>query len=210
MGEPFFRLAALSFVRAYPPRQRRLSAYGARFPAFLERFGPTRKLPLLSDLARLEWARNESFFAADAPPLDVPSLRDVPQDRYPQLRFTPHPSVRLLASRFRVLDIWEGHRAESGAPREAFVTVNAIPPAADGQQLLVVRPGLELRTTVLSRGELTLLLAVSAGAQLGQAAAAAASIEPGINLQAKLAAHLSLGTFSRFVVSVPERRIKNV
>jgi hypothetical protein len=73
-----------------------------------------------------------------------------------------------------------------------------------------VRPGLEIETTVLSRGEFTLLLAVSAGAPLGQAAAAAASIEPRMDLQAKLVAHVLLGTFSGFVVSIPGRRTTNV
>ena len=65
-GEGFFRHAARDYVRAHPPRGPQLWAYGGKFEKFLERYEPAQPLRFLPDLARLEWAWNESYFAAAA------------------------------------------------------------------------------------------------------------------------------------------------
>jgi hypothetical protein len=56
----FFQYAADAFIRAHPPRQAVLSAYGAEFAAFLAEFPPCQSLPYLPDLARLEWLLHRS------------------------------------------------------------------------------------------------------------------------------------------------------
>ena len=94
LGPERFAELALAFVRAEPPDRPQLLAYGAGFPAFLARAG--RRAALAADLARLEWAREEAYHAADAPPLDPASLAAIPAERYPELRFVPHPSLRLV------------------------------------------------------------------------------------------------------------------
>ena len=64
-GEGFFRHAARDYVRAHPPRAPQLWAYGGKFEKFLERYEPARPLRFLPDLARLEWAWNESYFQSE-------------------------------------------------------------------------------------------------------------------------------------------------
>jgi hypothetical protein len=56
VGEAFFDHAAAAFAVALPPRRPDLGAYGEAFPDFLQRYGPTRPLPYLSDVARLDQA----------------------------------------------------------------------------------------------------------------------------------------------------------
>ena len=126
LGPERFAELALAFVRAEPPDRPQLLAYGAGFPAFLARAGAE---PPAADLARLEWAREEACHAADAPPLDPASLAAIPAERYPELRFVPHPSLRLVRSAGPVFSLWQ-----------ALTTDAAPPPDAGPEQALVVRP----------------------------------------------------------------------
>lgn len=191
MGREAFRSAAMRFVRGNPPRVPQLLAYGDRFPGHLDRVVPDR--PAAGELARFEWAWNAAYFAADAPVLDIATLRALPTDRYAALRLHLHPSAHLLTCAFPVLDLWDAlRRGESPDP------------SAERQHILIVRPLLEVQSVTLGAGELTLLMALSAGADLAHAAMAAGGTEPGFDLQATLLAHLQLGTFSAFTIPTDE------
>ena len=186
LGSPAFRRTALAFVRRHPPREPRLLAYGDQFPEHLVRGAPDR--PAAADLARFEWAWNAAYFAADAPVLDLAALRALSGDRYPALRLTLHPSAHLLTCANPVLDMW------NALLREDVVSE----PAPATQHLLIVRPLLEVQAVTLGPGEMTLLMALSAGSDLAHAAMAASSTEPGFDLQGTLLAHLQLGSFTAF------------
>lgn len=190
LGRAAFRAAALGFVRRHPPRVPQLLAYGDRFPDHLDRTNPAE--PAAGELARFEWAWNAAYFAADAPVLDVAALRALPAGRYPALRLALHPSAHLLACAYPVLDLWETLN------RETAGEAGRPPPPAGPRNILIVRPLLEVQSVTLGSGELTLLMALSAGANLAHAAMAAAGTEPGFDLQAALLAHLQLGTFTAF------------
>ncbi|WP_448192598.1 HvfC/BufC family peptide modification chaperone [Azospirillum sp. sgz301742] len=188
LGRAVFRRAAAGYFRRHPPHVPQLLAFGDRFPDHLD------EMPEVAELARFEWAWNAAFFAADAPMLDPADLRAVPQHRYPDLHFTLHPSVHLLTVAHPVLDLWKALRHDEPPP--------ARPPG--GEQVLIVRPLAEVYAVVIGRGEFTLLLALSAGADLGHAATAAAGTDPGLDLQAALLAHLQLGIFTAFSLPLEE------
>jgi len=79
IGAECFTAAMLAFVARHPPGQPVLYGYGDRLPAFLAEFSPlAQPLPWLSDIARLEWARNEALFAAEEEPLTPARLAAVP------------------------------------------------------------------------------------------------------------------------------------
>ncbi|MBI1208600.1 MAG: DUF2063 domain-containing protein [Azospirillum sp.] len=190
VGTAFFRGAGVAYIRAEPPDRPQLSAYGGGFADFLESFAPARGLPYLSDVARLEWARIEAVFAADAEPLDATALQAVAIADYPRLRFCPHPTLRLVSSPWPIQRLWQAHQCEPVEPVEL---------EAGGDLVLVLRPGLVVAAVVLSPGDAALIRAICAGATLEQAAVAAAT--PGFNLQAALAGHLTRGSFTGFTIA---------
>ena len=196
-GEGFFRHAAREYVRAHPPRAPQLWAYGRKFEKFLERYEPARPLPFLPDLARLEWAWNESYFAADAAPLDPAALQALAPERTPRLQLAVHPSARVVASGYPILRIWRDNDplARATAPLDE--------PRA-GRHVLVVRPDHEVHTHALGEGAFTFILALKAGLALEHAATAATGVEPDFDLQGTLAALLAWSTFTGF--SVPQQR----
>ena len=197
-GEGFFRHAARDYVRAHPPRAPQLSAYGRKFEKFLERYAPARPIRFLPDLARLEWAWNESYFAADAAPLQPAALQAVAPELMPRLQFAVHPSARVVASGFPILRTWRDNdplKRQTGpfdGPRA-------------GRHVLVIRPHQEVHTHALAEGAFTLVLALKAGLTLEHAATAATGVEPDFDLQRSLAALLAWSTFSGFSVAHQQR-----
>ena len=182
VGAERFRHAAYRFAEAAPPTLPQLSQYGGGFADFLAHFRPARSLPYLPDLARLEWQRNESYFAADAPTLDARALERIAPEDMGRLRFRPHPSVRLLATAFPVL---------------RFVDATS---SADGLHILTHRTDASVGSVVVSPGDYALVRAFSKGATLEAAAAEALAAEPDIELQQTLLLHIQRGTFSTFVL----------
>lgn len=194
-GEDNFRYAASLFLRANPPRQARLLAYGAEFPLWLSLFKPALSKPWLAELARLEWARNEALFAADADPIRIEALAGLPPESIPALRFTLLPAARVIASAWPVHELWQQLQESDAAPVD--------PPERRAQQVLVLRPGLSVKQLPLEPGDAALLEALHAGETFATAAEAALAAEAQCDLQQLLLGHLVRGTFAAVHVTTP-------
>jgi hypothetical protein len=190
-GAANFRWAASRFALAHPPAEPRLLAYGADFPAWLGGFAPAAAKPWLAEVARLEWARNEALFAPDARPLKAEALTGVPPEQVPALRFTLHPSLRLVRSAYPIHDLWLGE-AEAAA----------VLAAGAAQSVLVLRPAWQVVQLPVARGDAALLAALGAGASLAEAAGAALAETADLDLQQTLFGHLVRGSFA--AVQQPE------
>jgi hypothetical protein len=188
VGDDFFVAAARTFIRRHPPQEPLLSRYGAEFAAFLAAFPPAQQLAYLPDVARLEWAVNEAFHAADAAALDPARLAGLPPEQSASLCLTLHPSCRLVASPYPVERIWRANQPDSDA-------AETIDLAAGACRLLVHRRDLDVRFATLSQGNFVLLAALAAGAPLEAAYGAAAVEEPAFYLAAALQRHLAAGVF---------------
>lgn len=188
-GEGNFRVLAGTFVRNHPPARPELLAYGGAFADFAEAHeGARTDFPFLPDLARLEWALNEAYFAAPAPALAPDDLAAVPPERIAQLRLALHPSARLVASMTHPIHtIWTEVAAAGGALPD--------PMPERGETVLVLRNSDSVEAFALDRGEAVFLGAAAAGAPLEKALAEAIAAEPGFDPSAALAAALSRGAF---------------
>jgi hypothetical protein len=179
----FFAYAADRYLRAHPPTDRCLFAYGATFPGFLATFPPCHHLAYLPDVARLEWAFNVAFHAADVPALTPTELAAVPEADAARLRLHAHPSVSHLRSAWPVDRVWEAHRGDGCPERmrlemeETFLEVRR-----DADDVVVF--------TRLDPGDFAFRRALAAGACLGDAAAAGMAADPAFDLPAALTAVL--------------------
>lgn len=188
VGEDFFNAVARLFVRAQPPRSPCLFEYGSGFADFLATLPAAQGLPYLADVARLEWIWNEAFHAPDVAPLTSADLVNVAPDAYGDLIFTPHPSLRLLASPFPVKEIWDINQC--GADPDAGVNLDEGP-----QSLAVLRPRQTVEMIELSSGGFVLSEHLAHGATLEQAFAAASDVEPHFDPASTLAILISAGAF---------------
>jgi len=192
VGEEFFRAMAGVFLRAHPPETPVLMLWGARLPDFLAGFAPAQGLPYLPDVARLEVALRDSYHAADAVPADPARLVDLTPDDLAQTRFRLAPSVRLVRSRWPVLDRW---RAGLGGPA----------PAGDaGQNVLVTRPAFDPVPESLAPGGGLFVGHLIAGTPLGAAAEVAAEAVPTFDPATLLSRLLSCGAIVDFETGDPK------
>lgn len=190
IGDRAFRFAADGFVKANPPKAPQLLAYGSDFPDHLARMAQVvRDVPWLPDLARLEWARQEAYFAADAAPLAAEALQAVDPTRLGDVAFILHPATRVVDSGWAVHSLWQAKRQEPPQPAD---------PSAGAEAVLVQRPALMVTQRPITAGDAALVLALATGATLGRAAAVAFHRQPDFDLQQALAQHLLTGTFAGF------------
>jgi hypothetical protein len=185
VGDEFFRAMAREYVRAEPPCTPVLIEYGAGFSDFIAGFVPAASLPYLADVARLERARLEAFNAADAESLDATAFTPWLQapEALMQRRAVLHPSLRPLSLAHGVLDLWRAHQ-----PGNEHGLSKALEAAAgEGRQdLLVLRPHLDVQAIALPPGACRALATLRAGHTVGDALSAAAG-ENGFELAAVVA-----------------------
>lgn len=141
VGEEFFLGAAARYIRTHPSRSGNLQDYGAAFPGFLAAMPEAAGVPYLADVARLEWARQEAYLAAEAMPASITDFALIAEDERTALRFDLHPSARLVSSRYPVLDIWMFCQQES--PEHLRLSDEA-------QAVMVWREGVQVAMQVVS------------------------------------------------------------
>ena len=188
VGPGFFAGLAHTFAVAHPPRLPQLSTYGADFPGFVDRSLARHGLPYLADVARLEWARGESYFAADAPALSPAALAATAPGALDGLKLTLHPATRLIRSAFPIHRIWRVNQPE-------VTEVPAVDMTA-AEDVLLTRAEDRVSLRVIAPGDAAFIAAVVSGAGLGDAAARASAENHAFDLESALRDHLIGGSFA--------------
>lgn len=189
VGEDFFDAAAARYIRDYPSPSGNLQDYGARFPELLAALPEAAALAYLADVARLEWARQESYLAAEAAALDVTALAGIPDKQLDALRLLPHPSLRLVESAHPIWDIWRF--CQESAPQQLTLS-------GEGQALLIWRETRQLVMQPVTGGQRRFVAGLLRGAALAEAHENALNIEPHFDLGAGLHALLQAGLITGY------------
>lgn len=185
VGKEFLEGMARSFILKNPPAQGCLNVYGQGFAEFIEVFEPAKSLPYLPDMARLEIALNESYYAEERRPLSAADLAAIQPESLADTPLTPAPHVTLLASAFPLL-----------ALKTLCDTPDA--PAPDmtaGVRLMICRPQESVDIHELAEAEYKMLNTLKSGETLGTAAESALTADPAFNFADFLQKHLALETF---------------
>lgn len=160
LGEEDFRILGGRYVRAHDSRYFSIRDYGGELEAFLGAHPDYAEVPLLAELACWEWTLCAVFDAADAAPLPAAALTRVAPADWARLRFTWHPSVRRLALRWNVPQLWKALLEDAARP-ELLVLAEPI-------EWLLWRQDLRSCFRSLESGEAALLDAASAGRSFGE------------------------------------------
>ncbi len=164
VGKDFFSAMARIYSRLFLPSSPVLLNYGADFPDFIATQEETRATPYLADVARLEWAWNRAYHAADMAPITIDELAAVPRQAVENTGFQFHPSTALLTSPWPIVSIWQAHQ-ESDPER----LLGKLP--EHGQAAMIVRPQLNVLVRALDPLAYDFVRALSEGERLGQASA---------------------------------------
>ena len=197
VGDDFFAFSSREYIRAHPSRSGNLHGFGSAFADFLARFPPAMGLVYLADVACLEWACHRAFHAATHAPFDPRRLAGVSAETYGELRFTLHPSARLLSSSYPVSRIWEANQPEA----EADATLDL---SMGGETVLVCRPDSQVLVRRLAPAEGAWLAHLARGEKLETAAEAAWALDPEFALDQALLMHVAQGTLVDLAVTANE------
>lgn len=187
VGEAFFSYAADWFINHQASASGDIEDYGREFAEFLSHFPAAQGLPYLPDVARLEWACHQSFYAADHALLPLEKLADVPPEQFGRLRCRIHPASALLASGYPVHRIWEVNQP-------GFEGDQGVDLSLGGVRLLILRRHFQIEMHPLGAGEFAMLEKLAASRTVADAYASAALAEPDFDLRLFLERHLAGGT----------------
>ncbi len=181
VGEEFFNALAGVFVRQHPPTSPLMIYYGEDFPAFLESFPPAQQVAYLPDIARLEYARRESYHAADAAPCPPEKLALLESDGVENLTLHLHLSLRIIRSTYPVFSIWRFNSTEDKSP---------IP--QQPETVLIARPADQLSMRTISESAVAFLESLATN-PLGVAVVSVTETHPDFDLTANLTEILRSG-----------------
>ncbi len=134
LGDDAFEEMARGYAAAYPSRYRNAKDFCAHLPQHLAEAEPYAAHPAIAELAALEKALNDAFYAKDQDAIAVSDLAGFVPEDWASLRFTPHASAARLNFSTNAADIWmalkrgsEPPAAEPGGPHRVLVWRQDIP-----------------------------------------------------------------------------------
>lgn len=137
LGVRYFRQLASEFYYRHPATHPDLNRYGEAFPDFVQDFiehhAELAEYPYLPDLARLEWAYEQAYYAKEDPAFDFQALGRLDEDEYRRLCFVLGASVSMLRSVYPVLELWSAQREQE--------TIREIEAIDEPQYLCIAREG---------------------------------------------------------------------
>lgn len=116
VGDDFFRQLAQEFRAAHPSRSGDLHGVGREFPPWLQQRLAATPYAWLADLARLEWACNESVVEPRRDALALAALGTVQQERLDDVVIGLQPSLRLVSSPFAIWTVWQANQDDAPGP----------------------------------------------------------------------------------------------
>jgi len=179
VGKDFFQRLTQNYIWQHLSCSGNLHHYGAEMASVIAAFEPAKGLPYLADVATLEWACHCAYFANDAAELDLVRLAQIPAEQYSELILQLHPACHLLCSRYPTAAIWLAHQA--GADSDFYIDLDS-----GSCNALVSRKDDVVKVAQLSAADSVWLLAIQAGAPLGEATEAAQAQFADFDLQAAL------------------------
>jgi len=109
----WFETVAQHYQRKHPSRSGDLQYAGERFAQFLQVELAGTAFEWFADVARLEWAYQETLVAPESAPLDITALAELTLAQHECVVLVPRTELRLLQSRVPVLSIWKAHQLGS-------------------------------------------------------------------------------------------------
>ena len=104
LGEEKFCELGIKYAKTNPSKSRSIRWFGDGFAQFLQ---AQKQKHHLIELAQFEWAMSEVFDAAEAPVVSVAEMTSIPPEKWGEMKFILHPSVRRLDFTWNVISVWQ-------------------------------------------------------------------------------------------------------
>jgi Putative DNA-binding domain len=167
--ERFFAYAAHEFVARHPPREARLSEFGADFPRFLAIFEPCREFPIIAEMAALEWAIALTLNSAEETPAPICAINGLRAGQL-DVGFSLQPHLHFTISRWPLIGVWADHKRDP--------VVISGPLAKKTSRVAITRQGEDIQMVELDAARFAFWRALARGLPLELAARRALALDP--------------------------------
>jgi hypothetical protein len=165
VGDGYFGQLIALYRRAHPSRSGDLHWAGSSLAEFLTNHLDGGDYAWLADLARLEWACEESAVEVELDGVGAEALTRVAPQDLEHVQFTLQPSLRLVASPFPVFSVWRANQVENAPP---------VDQSLGGECMMVHSRSGEVEVQRLGRDVFSYLVATRQGGTLSHAMQTAA------------------------------------
>lgn len=168
MGNSIFNELAKAYIKSHPPTQPNLNDYGVQLSDFITSHGVDYE-ELFSDLARLDWQRQISFYAADDKPLtqqQLAQLAAISETRYSELQLILRQDLSVLSSHFNLTMVWKQYQA--GRHSNKYTKIKHLDRQSRSYYYCLYRKPYHVVVDVISEQDFTILQALKQGKTLGQ------------------------------------------
>ena len=196
VGEDFLKKMTQHYVVGHKPSGGNLNLYGQDYATFIRAFKPAESLPYLADIAALETAMNNAYYAADDAPLTAEGLAHISLEALGDLHLKQRDSVSIVQSGYPLLDIRD---LCLNPDQDTQLDLDK-----GGTILLIHRPQLEVTIATLQADEAAMLKACQ-NHPIGKALEHTLESYTDFNVQAFLQKHIALETFAALEPNEEER-----
>ncbi len=189
VGDDFMKMMTSEFVFDNPPQNASLYQYGQEFDNFIKSYEPAKSLPYLPDIARFEWAINQSYYATNDKALRADELSQIPSEKLEDIKLPLRKSANLFESDYPILQIRDFCLSDGeGQSPDMNKGYNI--------KLLIIRPNLEVNIAPLKNEEFLMLKQLGELASLGKAVENTLDQYPNFDFSSFLQKHIELETFA--------------
>ena len=107
LGDALFNALAGDYIAAHPSTFRNVRWFGGKLAQFLGTTPRYAEHPELAELAQFEWSLGQAFDSPDEVTVRFEEVAAVPPEAWADLRFRPHPSLRMMELRTNAVTIWK-------------------------------------------------------------------------------------------------------
>jgi hypothetical protein len=104
LGDDDFYKMTYAYMDAYPSAHFSLRYFGHKLEEFLSEYH--KDIPVLTEMARFEWALRKGFDAENIETLSLEALQQIPIEQWGELQFKFHPSVSRLDLSWNTPQLW--------------------------------------------------------------------------------------------------------
>mgnify|MGYP001027581079 CR=1 FL=1 len=183
LGEEAFESLMGYYLDAEMPSSPLLSEFGATLAHFLDTSSAFESLAFVGDVARLEWAMQQAFYAPEHEPMATERLTALAPDDLVNLRLRFAPCVHILTSPWPIFELWEYLSEEAAAPD--FDSVG-------GQTVMIYRHDYTAQVALLTPEQHRFLTFLADQRSIGDA---------------MIEAHLSLSDFDTIFIHLLEHKL---
>lgn len=140
VDDRFFDYMAHGYVTENPPKDPRISVYGADFPEYLAAHDSCTSVPFLASMARLDWEMADVARADVTSPLAPLTLSALSENALGTCVFVPRPCMRVLQEPVPLHGIWCFAHGLAEAPPDMTAAESVLITRENGKAAFEVIP----------------------------------------------------------------------